>query len=399
MYIKLLLARVDRALVLTFGLLLAFNWVQSQELKNNLYENELLKDSRVEKVIIDPEKGTPSMIKVNNLNPAVNSAKSLLASFLQLRAGTDELREFRIIPNKEDVDVIKMQQYYKGVKVEHGKYTTIKSNGSITAFTGEFYPIKSLDLVASISEQQALNSAKSFVGARVYAWEQFEELRKKETNPDKLKLIDKYLQDFLPKGELVIIQDFFVPGSQKLDLAYKFDIYAADPLSRGYVFVNAHTGKIMYYDKIIKHLSPDLKRVVEAPSITPEAAFISSMSNSEAARENRENKVTAGSVLTSLPTRYVGIRQAGTKQISGNDPNSGNTLTASNPSETYVPGSPTYVLIDDTRGGGFQTYDLNGVGGLPISFAPAYLGAKSFTDVNNIWTLARAYAPAQRAGQ
>src|SRR5207253_6636107 len=54
---------------------------------------------------------------------------------------------------------------------------------------------------------------------------------------------------------------------------------------------------------------------------------------------------------------------------------------------TYVPGSATYTLIDDTRGKGIETYDLNNVGGLPISVGSLYAQGKSFTDVDNNWTL------------
>jgi Zn-dependent metalloprotease len=64
-------------------------------------------------------------------------------------------------------------------------------------------------------------------------------------------------------------------------------------------------------------------------------------------------------------------------------------IVSSHPgSEVYVPGGLTYVLIDDTRGGGIETYDLNGVGGLPLSVAGIYAQGKSFTDVDNNWTQA-----------
>lgn len=39
----------------------------------------------------------------------------------------------------------------------------------------------------------------------------------------------------------------------ELVLAYKFNIYAAEPLSRDYVYVNAQTGKVIQRDPVIKH--------------------------------------------------------------------------------------------------------------------------------------------------
>jgi Zn-dependent metalloprotease len=363
--------------------------VFAQQQNANQYQELIRKDARVQDVLIHPETGTPGLIKLNKSNAVIAQPDELLKSFLQMRAGIDELRPLRTIDNKHNIDVEKKQQYYRGIKVEHGKYSLLKVNGSVSAFSGEFYKIENLNTNANISEQQALESAKRFVGAKEYAWEQLDKLRKTEKNAAKLRLIEQYYNDFYPKGEIVIIKDFFTPGSSALDIAYKFNIYAADPLSRGYVYVNAHTGKIMYYDKIIKHLSPDMKSKASAPASIPEASFILSLSPEMAAKTWEKNfSSTGSSVVTNLPTRYLGVRSAGTKLISGNDPNNGEVLTQSNPSEVYVPGSPTHVLIDDRRGAEMQTYDLNGAGGVPISFAPPYLAAKSFTDVDNNWTLA-----------
>ncbi len=57
--------------------------------------------------------------------------------------------------------------------------------------------------------------------------------------------------------------------------------------------------------------------------------------------------------------------------------------------EAYIPGSATHVLRDDTRGKTtLETFDLNGAGGLPLSVGALYAQAKSFTDVDNNWTLA-----------
>jgi hypothetical protein len=44
--------------------------------------------------------------------------------------------------------------------------------------------------------------------------------------------------------------------------------------------------------------------------------------------------------------------------------------------------------MDDSRGNGLETYDLNGIGGLPLSVPTLYAQGKSFTDLDNNWTLA-----------
>lgn len=368
-----------------------FNFISAQKITSQSIESRIMKDARVEKVIVDPERLTPTLIRVNNLNPFTVDPVKLVSSYLEFRSGIDEFKPLRVISNKNSVDVEKIQQYFKGIKVEHGKYSILKNAGSISAFTGEFYKLDAgLSTSASITETQALNAAKQYVAATEYSWEQIERAIQTETNPSKLSILKDYYDQFYPKAEMVIVQDFFDRVSGKPGLAYKFNIYAANPVSRGYVFVNAHTGKIMYYDKIIKHLSPDLKHKTEAPRMLPELSSVIAMSNAVAEKLVRHlPSATASSVLTPLPTRYADTRMMGTKLVSGNDPNSGSPLVSSHPLTelTYLPGAPTYVLIDDTRGGGFETYDLNGIGGLPISL-PVYGQGKSFTDVDNNWTLA-----------
>lgn len=42
--------------------------------------------------------------------------------------------------------------------------------------------------------------------------------------------------------------------SDKVRLAYKFDIYATNPLSRGDLYIDAENGKVLFYNATIKHL-------------------------------------------------------------------------------------------------------------------------------------------------
>jgi hypothetical protein len=84
------------------------------------------------------------------------------------------------------------------------------------------------------------------MGASLYRWQVKGEdsiLKIKTKNPD---------ASFFPKAELVIC---FKDGIQKLGnarLAYKFNIYAIEPLMRENIFVDAQNGEIILglYDKI-----------------------------------------------------------------------------------------------------------------------------------------------------
>jgi Zn-dependent metalloprotease len=223
-------------------------------------------------------------------------------------------------------------------------------------FNGAWYDVPgSLPTAAKLSKEEALTRAKGSAKARKYAWEHVDELIAKEKNSAAKTALQKEREEYLPKGELVVIKDYAKDGVAQMRLAYKYNIYAVEPISRAWVYIDAEDGRILLRDEIIKHVNDN-------PNST--------------------------SVTTTVQTRYAGLRTIKTKQITGTDPNTGLALTASNPLEVYVPGTATYGLLDDSRGKGIETYDLNGVGGLPISLAPAYSQGKSFTDVNNNWTLA-----------
>ncbi|MCW3106995.1 MAG: peptidase, partial [Segetibacter sp.] len=208
----------------------------------------------------------------------------------------------------------------------------------------------SLSVVPSISEDQALSIAKNQVGAKKYAWEEVQARISATSDENVKKLLQIELNEYLPKGQLVIVKDFTNKEKADMRLAFKFNLYAAEPISRGYIYVDAHTGKVLLYDAIIKHASDP----------------------------------------TTVTTRYAGNRVIYTGVISGTDPGNGQLLLSSHPQTelTYVPGSPTHVLRDDTRGKtGIETFDLNNVGGLPLSVGALYAQAKSFTDQDNNWTL------------
>jgi Zn-dependent metalloprotease len=247
------------------------------------------------------------------------------------------------------------QQYFKDIKVEHANYKALVKDGKILYFNGTWYDLPaSLKVTAALNKDQSLQKAKARINAKKYATDFFRDEMNKTANPQIRKALEKELEEVGPKGELVIVKNFNKKGTLEMKLAYKFDIYAVEPMSRSWVYVDATDGNILFIDPIIKHVNP------EPPS----------------------------SVNVTVQTRYAGARNIYVKQISGNDPNSGLPLLSSHPAtEIYIPGASTWVLIDDTRGKGIETYDLNGVGGVPFSIGAFYAQGKSFTDVDNNWSI------------
>lgn len=331
--------------------------------KKALLENEknrILSNPKIEFVEFSEERATPAFIKLKGENSGALGKKAglLLENLLNIRPGVDLMKEDKIQKLDESNEVLEFQQYFNGVKVDRSKFKAFVQNGFVKFYNGSFFNVpKNLSTKPTISESKALEFAKARIGAQTYVWEDYADKIKKTTEPQLKEALQKDLAELYPKGELVIIKDFSVLNSADVRLAYKFNIYATLPLSRSFVYIDANDGHVLLIDAIIKHLED------APPPPTP-------------------------SVLTQVTTRYAGKRNIYVSQVSGNDPNNGQTLQSSHPStETYTPGNPTYVLIDNTRGNGVVTYDLNNVGGLPISVAPAYTAAKSFTDVDNNWTM------------
>ncbi|WP_299699547.1 M4 family metallopeptidase [uncultured Pontibacter sp.] len=200
---------------------------------------------------IEASNGTPAFIEFDNKGAAHRSdqATQVLRSYLNL-SPEDELK-----PGKSETDEMgfthqRYTQYYRGTKVEYGTYTVHSKNGVIQSINGELKKIERLNTKASISEQAALSAALRHINAKTYMWEDPEqEAWAKQLHNDPKAT-------FYPKGELVIIENELARTKEKHGkpvLAYKFDIYAHQPVSRDYVFVDAHTGEVVFKDAIIKH--------------------------------------------------------------------------------------------------------------------------------------------------
>ena len=322
--------------------------------------NRVLQDPKVEHVVLSEERQTPSFIRLNKSDTYLKAQSfDIIEQYLGVRRGLDNLEYERLTKLPNGSEIVEFIQYFKGVRVEHSKFKSFISLGKIQFLSGSWYDIpSSFSITPSINSEAALIKAKQKVNARKYASDEILE-KIRNVSDIKLKLeLQKELANVTPKGELVIVKDFTKQGVAEPRLAYKFNIYAVDPISRAWIYIDAHNGKTLLVDPIIKHVG----------------------------------NPTPTSVPTTVQTRYSGTRSINVKQISGNDPNNGLPLLSSHPTtEIYIPGTATWGLIDDTRGGGIETYDLNGAGGLPLS-SPIlnlafYTQGRSFTDVDNNWSL------------
>lgn len=129
------------------------------------------------------------------------------------------------------------QQYYKGIPVEGAVLNSHSINGRVISFNGRIAGFSSSDYAVSVNEQNALNFALQHINAKTYKWQIAEE----EKRLKEIEGIDTYF----PKGELV----WYAPdGNYKSGMrkAWKFDIYAHEPMSRNDIYVDAENGKILF---------------------------------------------------------------------------------------------------------------------------------------------------------
>lgn len=229
------------------------------------------------------------------------------------------------------------QQYYRGLKVEFGTLITHSRGGNLESINGELYNAKSLDLKPTLTAIQALDKAISFTNAQKYLWE----------DPES-SITMEYSK---PSGELLI---FPMVNSGKMKLAYKFDIYAISPLSRNEVYLDAHSGEILYINPIIKHAQKNISNSdlnAKADEVKAKIGEAILLGETDKIEKSALNVAFAASTAA---TRYSGIRTietnfTGTNYILQETTRTTNGLTG-NGIRTYNSGrTSTYPLTDFTN--------------------------------------------------
>ncbi|MPL63950.1 Bacillolysin [bioreactor metagenome] len=141
----------------------------------------------------------------------------------------------------------KFQQTVNGIPVEYGMINMLVKKGKVVSQNGVWFKNvpATVEKRAGVSEVNALNSALAYVGATSYKWQNAEEeaFLKNDTKDANAT--------FYPKGKLVYYNDPADVNAKKLTLAYKFDVYASEPVSRQEVYVDAKTGKVLGTNALI----------------------------------------------------------------------------------------------------------------------------------------------------
>lgn len=157
-----------------------------------------------------------------------NLKSSISSNTILEKSGKDEL----------GVEHYRYQQAVNGIPIENAFYILHVKAGKVLAENGRW--IKdipaNLSRGAVIKEAEALKHALRKINATVYIWEDATEeaLLKEETSDA--------AATFYPKGKLV----YYAADNELTDLrlTYRFDVYAIEPLSRQYIYVDAQNGTI-----------------------------------------------------------------------------------------------------------------------------------------------------------
>ncbi|MES2774391.1 MAG: M4 family metallopeptidase [Bacteroidota bacterium] len=188
---------------------------------------------------LDSSRGSAGFIRfAENFQPASNIA-AVIQTYFTSRAGFDTYTKAKEANMYEEVHVERYQQYFKGIKVEFGQVVAVSKNGMLAYLNAENYiPEETQSTTVTLSKQTALANAITQAKATRYAWQ--DGVIKKEDGGG------------YPDGELVLMPDMRKGGTGMV-LAWKFDIYTLEPLSREYVYISAVDGSVIFKNAILKH--------------------------------------------------------------------------------------------------------------------------------------------------
>jgi len=195
------------------------------------------KQSRVPSFIVfGRESNIPAAAVIDHLRPVLKLGAS------------DELRLSRTENDQLGFTHHRYQQYFAGVFVKGGEYLVHERNGRVESVNGMWFDGLNLSTAAALSEAQALQKALAHIGASVYKWQV-------PAEEAQIKLVQRNASaTHFPKGELMIAPAKGDVFKKDLRLCWKFDVYASEPMSRQYIYVDAQSGEIIHSENRIHEI-------------------------------------------------------------------------------------------------------------------------------------------------
>lgn len=139
----------------------------------------------------------------------------------------------------------KYQLQYKNASINNAIIIVHSQNGKVISINGNLNTIQKPINTINISEKTALQLALKKVNAKIYKWEnKVEEQHMKQA-------LNKPDFTFYPKGDLIVYTKYSTVQKPTIHYAYKFNIYAEQPLYRANVIIDAQTGIILEEENLI----------------------------------------------------------------------------------------------------------------------------------------------------
>ena len=188
-------------------------------------------------VWLKQENSVPAFIE---LRSGSETEESTFFFLLKKKFNLPSSYQFQLLDNTKDEigwEHHRFQLYVNGVPVTNGIFITHLQNGKVKKFNGSLFKNISVSTSPTLSESAALASALKNLNASIYKWQLSEE-------EEMLKQMNGNAgATYFPKGQLEIVQSN--RSENDFRLAWKFDVYAHEPMSRNEVFVDAETGEVL----------------------------------------------------------------------------------------------------------------------------------------------------------
>ncbi len=169
------------------------------------------------------------------------------ASFINLFVGAQgSATAILLRQEKDDLGFthFRYQQTLHNVPIEEAIYIYHVQNNKVITANGYWLSEDALRTIErktrdKVTEAEALKAALQHINAAKYKWEIPD-----EENYLKVEMGDK-TATYLPKGEKVFVNTSEDWRTEGVRLAWKFDVYAHEPMSRRFIFIDAENEKVL----------------------------------------------------------------------------------------------------------------------------------------------------------
>ena len=170
-------------------------------------------------------------------HPEKNISLESLRSEHKTTLGLTKEDELKLLSSKTDdygQTHHRMQQIHQNIPIEGLQFVVHEKNNRVANANGYLLmEMPKRNIVPSIEEPEALELAKDFMPAEIYAWEGIE-----EQTPDQVGV------DY-PQAELVWYDATYSDNPSNYELAYKFQLISQEPFGAQQIYVDAHSGEIL----------------------------------------------------------------------------------------------------------------------------------------------------------